>query len=118
MYRNTLFQLAIVLFLFGFATSLTPLTKNTNHISKVISCGPGTYYSLDDLPRIKHPRLIYPDDRSDFPRVVANDNTVPAGELKNNTLELNFEIKWSDFYPETDKRPGLRLVTIAEKGNA
>jgi FtsP/CotA-like multicopper oxidase with cupredoxin domain len=118
MYRNILFQLVIVLSLFGFATSLTPIIKNINYVPKVISCGPGTYYSLDNLPRIKHPRLIYPDDKSDFPRAVVNDNTVPAGELKNNTLEINLEIEWSDFYLETDKRPGLRLVTIAEKGKA
>src|SRR4030095_418297 len=112
MYKNVHLHIVIVLFLFGFATSPKPIPENINNIQKVISCGPGTNYSLDELPRIKHPRLIYPDDQSDFPRVVANDNTVPAGKLENNVLELNLEIEWSDFYLETDKRPGVRLVTI------
>ena len=118
MYKKAPLHLVIVLFLLGFATSLRPITKTINNIPKVISCGPATYYSLEELPRIKHPRLIYPDDPSDFPRVVANDNTVPAGTSKDNKLELDLEIEWSDFYSETDKRPGLRLVTIAEKGKA
>jgi FtsP/CotA-like multicopper oxidase with cupredoxin domain len=31
---------------------------------------------------------------------------------------LNLEVVWSDFYIETNQRPGLRVVTIAEKGKA
>jgi FtsP/CotA-like multicopper oxidase with cupredoxin domain len=91
---------------------------DNNTQEQVISCGPGIYYTLKDLPRIKHPRLIYSDDKSDYPRAEANDNRVPAGKLENNVLELNLEVVWSDFYPETRNHPGLRLVTIAEKGKA
>ena len=98
MYKNRFVPLVFVLSLFGFAGTLKPVTKDASTFRKVISCGPGIYYSLKDLPRIKHPRLIYPDDKSDYPRVVANNNTVPAGTLKNNVLELNLEVVWSDFF--------------------
>ena len=115
-----IFLLPVVFILFlliepGFEKQLT---GNTNSKGKFVSCGPGTIFSLADLPRIKHPRLIYPDDKSDFPKVVANDNRVPAGKLNNNTLELNLEVVWSDFYPESNDHPGLRVVTIGEKGKA
>lgn len=102
-----------VLFLF-----MPPGAENSSAKRKIISCAPGSYFTLAGLPRIKHPRLIYPDDQSDFPLVVSNDNTIPAGKLANNTLELNLEVIWSDFYIETNQRPGLRVITIAEKGKA
>ena len=117
MFKSLLFPLLFILFMFGPGGSNKSKT-NTTYRRAAISCGPGKYYTLADLPRIKHPRLIYPDDASDFPKVAANDNRVPAGKLQHNTLELQLEIVWSDFYPETDSRPGLRLVTIAEKGKA
>ena len=49
---------------------------------------------------------------------MANNNTVPAGTLKKNVLKLQLEVVWSDFYPESNNRPGLRVVTIREKGKA
>jgi hypothetical protein len=33
-------------------------------------------------------------------------------------LNLQLEVVWSDFYPEGNNRPGLRLVTLREKGKA
>jgi FtsP/CotA-like multicopper oxidase with cupredoxin domain len=91
---------------------------NSNARRRYISCGPGNALSLAELPRIKHPRLIYPDDKSDYPLAVSNDNTVPAGQLEKKVLELQLEVVWSDFYPEADNHPGLRMVTIREKGKA
>jgi FtsP/CotA-like multicopper oxidase with cupredoxin domain len=38
--------------------------------------------------------------------------------MENNVLELNLEVVWSDFYFESNEHPGLRVVTIAEKGKA
>jgi len=108
-----LLPLIFVLFVF-----MPPGTEKSSARRAAIACAPDTYYTLAGLPRIKHPRLVYPDDKSDYPLVVANDNTIPAGKLFNNTLELNLEVVWSDFYIETNQRPGLRVVTIAEKGNA
>ena len=118
MVKSICIQVVFVLFLFDPAGSWRQLAKNNYTQKDLISCGPGKYFSLADLPRIKHPRLIYPDDKSDYPRVVANDNTVPAGKLMNNVLELNLEVVWSDFYLESNDHPGLRVVTIAEKGKA
>jgi FtsP/CotA-like multicopper oxidase with cupredoxin domain len=44
---------------------------------------------------------------------------MPAGKLVNNSiLELNLEVVWSDFYIETNERPGLRVITIGENGKA
>ena len=113
MIKILLLPLVLVLFLFTPPGSETSITKRD-----VISCAPGNNYTLAELPRIIHPRLVYPDEKSEYPLVVANNNTVPAGKLVNNTLELNLEVGWSDFYIETNERPGLRVITIAEKGMA
>lgn len=118
MFKSSFVPSVIVLLLFGFADILKPAGKDALAARKIISCNPGIYYSLKDLPRIKHPRLIYPDEKSDFPIVVANENRVPAGKFENNVLELNLEVVWSDFYLEANDHPGLRVVTIAEKGKA
>lgn len=117
MFKSFWIPIVFILFMFGPRGSEKSITRTTAR-RQVISCGPGKYYTLADLPRIKHPRLIYPDEKSDFPKVTANDNRFPAGKLQNNVLELELEIVLSDFYPETDSRPGLRLVAIAEKGKA
>ena len=113
MTKILLLPLLFVLFVF-----IPPRAENSSVKRKVVSCGPGSYFTLASLPRIKHPRLVYPDDKSDFPIVVANDNTTAAGKQVNNSLELNFEVVWSDFYVESNERPGLRVITIAEKGKA
>lgn len=93
-------------------------TKNNFTRRQAVDCGPGTYYTLANLPRIRHPQLIYPDEPSNYPKVVANDNRIPAGKLKHGQLELNLEIGWSDFYLESNLHPGVRLVAISEKGKA
>jgi len=114
MIKILLLPLVVVLFLFTL-----PGAGKSGAKRNIISCAPGSYYTLAGLPRIKHPRLVYPDDKSDFPLVVANDNRIPAGKIvNNNTLELNLEVVLSDFYIETNERPGLRVITIAEKGKA
>jgi manganese oxidase len=115
------FFLAPFLFLLLLANpgdSNLQLTKKLTTQREYIYCAPGEAVSLDQLPRIRHPRLIYPDEQTSYPLAVANNNTVAAGKLNNKTLELHLEVVWSDFYPEGNKRPGLRMVTIREKGKA
>lgn len=118
MLRTILSQLIYLLLLISPPGSEKPVTRNTNAERQYISCGTGKGLTLDQLPRIRIPRLIYSDEKSDYPLVVANDNTVPAGKLKNKVLELQLEAVWSDFYPESNNHPGLRMVTIREKGKA
>jgi FtsP/CotA-like multicopper oxidase with cupredoxin domain len=107
-----------MLFLTNPGDSNVKLVRKSPAVREYISCGPGAAVSLEQLPRIKHPRLIYPDEISSYPLAVANNNTVPAGKLTNRVLELQLEVVWSDFYPEGNKHPGLRMVTIREKGKA
>jgi FtsP/CotA-like multicopper oxidase with cupredoxin domain len=38
--------------------------------------------------------------------------------MKKKELELQLEVVWGDFYPESKNTPGLRMVTIREKGKA
>ena len=118
MFKVILVQLVVAFFLFGFNGAENLISPKDNSSQEIISCEPGTSLSFNKLVRIEHPRLIYPGDKSDYPRVVPNNNLIPAGTLKNNILELSLEVAWSDFFPETDNRPGLRLVTIAEKDKA
>jgi FtsP/CotA-like multicopper oxidase with cupredoxin domain len=118
MFKAVLSPLIILLFLIGSPGPGKVFKSNSNTQRQYIYCAPGESLTLDQLPRLRIPRLIYPDEISAFPRVVANDNSVPAGKLKKKTLELELEVVWSDFYPESDNRPGLRVITIREKGKA
>ncbi len=116
MLRTFLAPLIFILFLNSSGDSKSSLIRKANTQREYVYCAPTEALSLSQLPRIKHPRLIYPDEKSVYPVAVANDNTIAAGRLKNKVLELQLEVVWSDFYPEGDKRPGLRMVTIREKG--
>lgn len=118
MLRTFLAPLIFILFLINPGDSKLPVTSNQNTQREYIYCAPGEALTLDQLPRIRHPRLIYPDEKSIYPLAVANNNTVPAGKFKNKQLTLQLEVVWSDFYPEGNTRPGLRMVTIREKGKA
>lgn len=118
MVRALLSPLVLILLLISPASTKKLVKGNSNFKREYVSCAPGESLTLDQLPRIRHPRLIYPDEKSIFPRVVANDNRIPAGKLKNKVLTLHLEVVWSDFYPENENRPGLRVVTIQEKGKA
>lgn len=65
-----------------------------------------------------HPRLLDPGSTSELSRVTANDNRTPAGTLTDGVLELNLDIVWADWRIETQDGPGLRVVAIAESGQA
>jgi manganese oxidase len=119
MFKVVLSPLIVLLCLLSPQHADKLLKVNSNYQRQNIPCSPPTEsLSLAQLPRLRIPRLIYPDEKSDFPRVVANDNRKPAGVLKNKQLTLHLELVWSDFYPETENRPGLRVITIREKGKA
>lgn len=118
MFKAVLSPLIVLLFLISPQRAYKQLKLNSNFQRQIIPCSPTESLSLAQLPRLRIPRLIYPDEKSDFPRVMANNNTVPAGTLKKNVLKLQLEVVWSDFYPESNNSPGLRVVTIREKGKA
>ena len=118
MKKIIVFPAIFVFFLLILAGFKKQMNRNTVATREYISCDPGQHFTLANLPRIKHPRFVYPDDKSDFPRVVANDNTVPAGKLVKHVLELSLEVVWSDFFLESNEHPGLRVIAIAEKGKA
>ncbi|MBI1344589.1 MAG: multicopper oxidase domain-containing protein [Terrimonas sp.] len=116
--KNFFFQLALTLFLFtavGYKKQGITIPELQR---SYLSCGPGILADGAAFKRIKHPRLVYPGDVSALPKVLPNDNRTPAGKIKNQVLELELEVLWGDFFPETNDRPGLRLVAIAEKGKA
>jgi manganese oxidase len=115
MFKAVLTPLIFILFLIS---QEKQVKRNSNTKRQYISCAPGDALTLDQLPRIRNTRLIYRDEKSDYPLVVANDNTVPGGKLKNKDLELQLEVVWGDFYPEANNTPGLRMITIREKGKA
>jgi FtsP/CotA-like multicopper oxidase with cupredoxin domain len=52
------------------------------------------------------------------PGVLPNDNRVPAGRLRGDTLELNLEIRLATWYPEADSGPGVDVAAFAEVGKA
>jgi FtsP/CotA-like multicopper oxidase with cupredoxin domain len=52
-----------------------------------------------------------------LPRVVPNDNRVPAGRMRGDTLEIDLEIRMATWYPEADSGPGVDVAAFAEAGN-
>ncbi len=118
MFRAVLMPLILFLFLTSPRNADKQIEKNSKNKRQYIFCAPGKAISLDQLPRIRNTRLIYPDEKSIYPLIVANDNTIPAGKLKKKVLELQLEVVWGDFYPESNNKPGLRMVAIRQKGEA
>ena len=54
--------------------------------------------------------------RSDLPVVAANDNRVPAGVLKNDTLRIDLVVAMARWFPEADSGPYVDVATFAEVG--
>ena len=52
------------------------------------------------------------------PAIQANDNRLPAGELKHGVLTVQLEMVEATWYPEQDGGPSLSVYTFAEKGKS
>src|SRR5438309_8384618 len=48
----------------------------------------------------------------------ANDNRIPAGELKDGILILHLELTSGNWYPEADDGPSMKIEAFAEEGKA
>jgi len=55
---------------------------------------------------------------SPLPRILANDNRTPAGQLRNGILTLRLEATTAIWYPEPDSGPALTVQAFAEEGQA
>ena len=53
-----------------------------------------------------------------LPQVVPNDNRIPAGRLRGDTLLLDLEVRMATWYPEADSGPGVEVAAFAEVGKA
>jgi FtsP/CotA-like multicopper oxidase with cupredoxin domain len=53
-----------------------------------------------------------------LPGVVPNDNRVPAGRLRGDTLDLDLEVRMATWYPEADSGPAVEVAAFAEVGKA
>ncbi|HEV8455633.1 MAG TPA: multicopper oxidase domain-containing protein, partial [Gemmatimonadales bacterium] len=53
-----------------------------------------------------------------LPTVVPNDNRVPAGRLRGDTLVLDLEVRMARWYPEAPGDSGIAVAVIAEVGKA
>lgn len=115
--------------LFSLSIGCQQITKSEFEFTRntITVCGPNPGLSLVSfqLPgnynlglssfQENNPRLLSPTFTG-LPKVVANDNRTPAGKLTGNLLELKLEVVWADLRPETNNRPGLRVLAIAEAG--
>jgi manganese oxidase len=55
---------------------------------------------------------------SSLPKVVANDNRTPAGQLKNGVLELRLVLREGVWYPEDESGAHRDIYAFAEEGQA
>jgi len=53
-----------------------------------------------------------------LPVVAANDNRVPAGVLRNDTLRIDLVVQMARWYPEAADGPFVELAALAERGHA
>jgi manganese oxidase len=53
---------------------------------------------------------------ADLPRVAANDNRAPAGNLANGVLDLRLELRPATWYPEEENGGHLPVFAFAEEG--
>ncbi len=51
-----------------------------------------------------------------LPRIEANRNLSPAGQLRDGVLALRLEIRAGDWYPEADTGPAIAVQAFAEEG--
>jgi FtsP/CotA-like multicopper oxidase with cupredoxin domain len=61
---------------------------------------------------------VTPGASSDVAVVTANDNRVPAGVLKNDTLRLQLVVQTARWYPEAPHGQFVDVAAIAEQGKA
>lgn len=55
---------------------------------------------------------------SQSPRIVANENRVAGGTLKNGVLDLTLEVRNGTWFPEADNGPSVPVQAFAEPGKA
>ena len=53
-----------------------------------------------------------------LPHVVANDNRVPAGQFRHDTLTVRLEVRMAVWHPEADTGPGIEVAAFGEEGRA
>ena len=53
-----------------------------------------------------------------LPQVIPNDNRIPAGQLRGDTLEIDLEVRMATWFPEADSGPAVELAVFAETGKA
>src|SRR5262249_13621980 len=51
-----------------------------------------------------------------LPRIEANRNLSPAGQLRDGVLALRLEIREGDWFPEADTGPAIAVQAFAEEG--
>jgi len=56
--------------------------------------------------------------RSSSPLVHPNDNRIPAGDLRGDTLRLQLEVRMATWRPEADSGPSVEVAAFAEAGRA
>jgi manganese oxidase len=64
------------------------------------------------------PALSRPPDSSSLPRVSANDNRSPAGQLNNGVLDLKMVLREASWYPEEEDGLHRDVYAFAEEGRA
>jgi hypothetical protein len=63
-------------------------------------------------PRQRSPTAL----QATLPRIEANRNLSPAGQLRDGVLTLRLEIREGDWYPEAETGPSVVVQAFAEEG--
>jgi FtsP/CotA-like multicopper oxidase with cupredoxin domain len=53
-----------------------------------------------------------------LPHVVANDNRIPAGQLRHDTLTVRLVVQMAVWHPEADNGPAIEVAAFGEEGRA
>ena len=87
-------------------------------LSKARCCLPGPWVLLTLFLLNAAPAWAAQHASNTPPRIAANQNLLPGGELRDGVLKIQLELREGTWYPDADEGPSLEINAFGEEGKA